>query len=111
MRILVLLDNAANGSDIQVPDDVIVEVCADTQTMTTRLVNLEPGFDVVIVSPDSPSPALRDAVADCPAFTVEVQPENISGTDRHSANADAELFGLGSAGIAHACALLEARQS
>lgn len=111
MQILILLENDTGADEITSNCDAVVEISNTAADMATRLGNLEQDFEAVIVSPKTSTQTLRMAVAACTQFTVEVQLNNISGTDILSANADAELFGLGMDGYALACSMIEGRSA
>lgn len=107
MQILILLEGD-NGDAVSAICDATIETTG-AGGIAARLANLNTEYLAVIVSPDASDASLRAAVADCGLFTVEVQPDNIASNNRLSANADAELFGLGMNGYALACDLIRER--
>ena len=66
--------------------------------------------DLLILTP-RPGTASPPRIGALGPFTVEVQPDNIAAAGITAAGADAEIFGLGMAGYAHAVSLAAERLS
>lgn len=109
MRILVLQENEDHA--VLPSGESIAEVVSVVGTAEMVAHLKRANADAIILAPSTPDQTLRDAVAACPSFTVEVQKENVTSAHKPTANADAQLFGFGNAGVAMAIELIKARAS